>query len=102
MGWLRQRARWLKGYLVTWLVRMRQPRTLWRELGPRGFAGFQLVIGGTVLSALVHPGFYVLSAVEIAHGGFLSAPATLLGIPFWLMAWFDLLSGYLAAMAVGF
>ena len=34
--------------------------------------------------------------------GFLSAPATLLGIPFWLMAWFDLLSGYLAAMAVGF
>ena len=81
---------------------MRQPRTLWRELGPRGFTGFQLVIGGTVLSALVHPWFYVLSAVEIAHGGFLSAPATLLGVPFWLIAWFDLLSGYLAAMAVGF
>ena len=102
MGWLKQRTRWLKGYLLTWLVHMREPRTLWRELGPRGFAGFQLVIGGTVLSALVHPWFYVLSVFEIAHGGFLSAPASLLGVPFWLIAWFDLLSGYLAAMAVGF
>jgi hypothetical protein len=34
---------------------MRSPRQLYRDLGFRGFAAFQLVVGGTVLSALVHP-----------------------------------------------
>ena len=101
-GWLKQRTRWMKGYLLTWLVHMRNPATLRRELGTRGFIGFQLVIGGTVLSSLVHPWFYILSAFEIAAGGFLIPPASLFGMPFWLIAWFDLLSGYLAAMARGF
>lgn len=48
-SWLRQRTRWLKGYVQTWLVHMRSPRRLWRELGPRGFLGFQTVVGGTIL-----------------------------------------------------
>ncbi|HEV7462372.1 MAG TPA: glycosyltransferase family 2 protein [Methyloceanibacter sp.] len=56
MSWLRQRTRWLKGYVQTWLVHLRSPRTLWRELGPVGFFAFQITVGGTVLSALVHPG----------------------------------------------
>jgi len=42
MCWLRQRTRWLKGYMQTWLVHMRFPRALWRELGPRGFLAFQI------------------------------------------------------------
>jgi cellulose synthase/poly-beta-1,6-N-acetylglucosamine synthase-like glycosyltransferase len=54
-GWLGQRTRWLKGYVQTWLVHMRSPLALWRELGGRGFLTFQVVVGGTVLSALVHP-----------------------------------------------
>ena len=28
MWWLRQRTRWLKGYVQTWLVHMRAPREL--------------------------------------------------------------------------
>src|SRR5512143_2996983 len=44
-SWLRQRTRWLKGYVQTWLVHMRSPRRLWRELGPLGFLGFQTVVG---------------------------------------------------------
>ena len=71
---LKQRTRWLKGYLLTWLVHMRSPRALWRELGPRGFAGFHLIIGGTVLAALVHPWVYPLAAFELASGGFLAHP----------------------------
>jgi cellulose synthase/poly-beta-1,6-N-acetylglucosamine synthase-like glycosyltransferase len=101
MPWLKQRTRWLKGYVQTWLVHMRFPGTLWRELGPRGFAAFQIVVGGTVLSALVHPWFYVLAGFEIAHGGLLAKPQSLLGWPFWLIAWFDLVTGYLASMALG-
>ncbi len=100
-SWLRQRTRWLKGFMQTWLVHMRKPRLLWRELGPRGFLAFQVMLGGTVLSALVHPWFYVLVAFELSRGGFLTTPQSLLGWPFWLIAWFSLAAGYLGAMALG-
>ena len=54
-NWLRQRTRWQKGYMMTWLVHMRAPLTLWRQLGTRGFFGFQLFVGGTVGLALAMP-----------------------------------------------
>jgi len=41
LPWIRQRSRWLKGYMVTYIVHMRRPRALWRELGPCRFTGFQ-------------------------------------------------------------
>jgi cellulose synthase/poly-beta-1,6-N-acetylglucosamine synthase-like glycosyltransferase len=54
-NWLRQRSRWLKGYMQTWLVHMRSPIALLRHAGLGGFIGFQLFVGGTFLSALVNP-----------------------------------------------
>jgi cellulose synthase/poly-beta-1,6-N-acetylglucosamine synthase-like glycosyltransferase len=54
-NWLRQRTRWLKGYMQTWLVHMRAPRQLLRNAGVGGFFGFQFFVGGTVLSALLNP-----------------------------------------------
>jgi hypothetical protein len=54
-----------------------------------------------VLSALVHPWFYALLGYELTEGGLLARPGLVLGWPFWLMAWFDLLTGYLASMALG-
>jgi cellulose synthase/poly-beta-1,6-N-acetylglucosamine synthase-like glycosyltransferase len=41
LPWIKQRSRWLKGYLVTYLVHMRRPLTLLRDLGWRKFIGFQ-------------------------------------------------------------
>ena len=43
--------------MQTWLVHMRQPRRLLRDLGLPGFLTFQLIVGGNVLAALVHPLF---------------------------------------------
>jgi glycosyltransferase XagB len=65
--WLRQRTRWYKGWMQTWLVHMRRPRRLLRDLNPAGAFTFQLLLAGNVLSALVHPFFmaglcYVLLA----------------------------------------
>ena len=57
--WLGQRSRWFKGWMQTLLVHMRQPRRLFRELGPRGFTTFMLVVGGNAFVALVHPIFVV-------------------------------------------
>src|SRR5687768_5143458 len=44
-----------------WLVHMRDPRALVRELGIRGFIGFQLFVGGTPLLALLNPLFWLLT-----------------------------------------
>ncbi len=39
--WIKQRSRWLKGYMTTYLVHMRKPLVLLRQLGQRRFLGFQ-------------------------------------------------------------
>lgn len=64
--WLRQRTRWFKGWLKTWQVHMRRPLRLLRELGLVNFIVFQLVVGGSVLAALVHPLFVFAFAATIA------------------------------------
>jgi cellulose synthase/poly-beta-1,6-N-acetylglucosamine synthase-like glycosyltransferase len=64
--WLSQRTRWFKGWVQTWLAHMRTPTRLFRELGPRDFLTFQLVIGGTVLAALIHPLFALQLVSDLA------------------------------------
>ena len=54
-NWLRQRSRWLKGYMQTYLVHMRRPIQLYRSLGFTGFWGFQLFIGGPPFVAAINP-----------------------------------------------
>lgn len=66
--WLRQRTRWFKGWIQTWLVHMRQPRLLWRKLGWPGFVAFQLIVGGNALAALVHPLFLAGFIYALANG----------------------------------
>ncbi|WP_112322710.1 glycosyltransferase family 2 protein [Oceanibium sediminis] len=58
--WIRQRARWLKGYAMTWITHMRRPAALWRDLGPAGFFGFQLLLLGGLTAYLATPLFWVL------------------------------------------
>ena len=60
LGWLRQRSRWNKGYMQTLLVHTRRPRTLLRELGPKATTTFLLTIGGSVVTALLAPIFWLL------------------------------------------
>lgn len=42
--WVKQRSRWLKGFLITWCVHMRNPRQLLRDLGWVRFMGLQTVL----------------------------------------------------------
>jgi cellulose synthase/poly-beta-1,6-N-acetylglucosamine synthase-like glycosyltransferase len=66
-NWIHQRSRWLKGYMQTYLVHMRRPGQLWRDFGPAGFLSFQVLIGGAVLSPVLHLVFWSMFAVEIAR-----------------------------------
>ncbi|MFN4143818.1 glycosyltransferase [Aestuariivirga sp.] len=62
-NWMRQRARWLKGFLATWLVHMREPRRFIHEVGPAGFWTAQVMTLGVFASALLHPPAMVATAV---------------------------------------
>ena len=71
--WLPQRIRWFKGWMQTWLVHMREPRALWRELGPASFLVMQAMSFGMIVSALVHPFFagsvlYALAKLALTGG----------------------------------
>ncbi|MBW3470102.1 glycosyltransferase family 2 protein [Arthrospiribacter ruber] len=54
-NWIRQRSRWIKGYMQTYLVHMRNPAKLLRKVGIKGFFGFQFFIGGTFFTFLIYP-----------------------------------------------
>ncbi|OEY71348.1 glycosyltransferase family 2 protein [Salegentibacter salarius] len=54
-NWIRQRSRWIKGYMQTYLVHMRKPAKLFKEVGLNGFFGFQFFIGGTIFTFLTYP-----------------------------------------------
>ena len=54
-AWVKQRSRWIKGFMMTWITHMRDPVRLWRELGPRKFFGFQMLLLGSVVQALTAP-----------------------------------------------
>jgi len=61
-NWVRQRSRWVKGYLQTYLVHMRHPLKLMREIGFRSFLSFQFIIGGTIVF-LLNPIFWLLTTL---------------------------------------
>lgn len=55
LPWVKQRSRWIKGFMITWATHMRQPVLLWRQLGARRFVGFQVLFAGSVTQALLAP-----------------------------------------------
>ena len=69
LPWVKQRSRWIKGYMMTWAVHMRAPRLLWRQLGPKAFFGFQIMFIGTIAQFLVAPLLwsFILIAFSFDH-----------------------------------
>ncbi len=55
INWIRQRSRWIKGYMQTYLVHMRNPVALWKKIGWKGFLGFNFFVGATPITFLVYP-----------------------------------------------
>ena len=62
-NWVRQRSRWVKGYIQTWLVQMRHPIRLMREIGLRNWLSFQMTVGGTPAIFLLNPIYWTLTTV---------------------------------------
>src|SRR5262249_41230289 len=65
-NWIRQRSRWIKGYLQTYLVHMRNPFTYLRRGGLRDFFALQLVVGARSATLYINPLMWLLLGIYIA------------------------------------
>jgi hypothetical protein len=87
--------------MQTYLVHTRQPLRLVHDLGWRGALGFHGLMGGLILSALVHPLFYGLLLYHGLMGRLLTPSDSLVGQTCWILACINLAAGYLVSILVG-
>lgn len=81
-NWIRQRSRWIKGWLQTWLVHTRRPIRLKRELGMRAALHFHLTVLGSIIPPLFSPIGWTLAALWLLRTlGLVDAFA-----PLWLLS----------------
>ncbi len=97
-NWLRQRRRWLKGFLQSWLVHMREPRLLYRELGASGFWTAQCLTLGVFCSALLHPFLLAFGIWNLTPGSIANLPNTFVAYLLAGMSFTILIGGYAVAM----
>lgn len=88
VNWMKQRSRWLKGYLQTFAIHFREPRELKRELGWKGLMHFTMFVGGTPILAIINPIFWFMTILWfVAHPPFIQqifpAPIYYLGLISW-------------------
>ncbi|MFC5444259.1 glycosyltransferase [Rhizobium halophytocola] len=100
--WVKQRTRWFKGWLQTWLVTLRNAPGAMGEMGPWPFLVTQLMIGGMLVSALLHPAlllFVGLTAVKL-----LALPSASVDWSRLVLFWMDLVNifgAYACFLAMG-
>lgn len=66
--WLRQRTRWLKGWMQTYLVHSRDPARLRAELGTWGAFSVHALFGGGIVALLAYPLALILFMVGTVTG----------------------------------
>ena len=98
-SWIKQRSRWIKGYMQTWLVHMRHPVHLYRSIGAVGFFSFQFFIGAPAFTNLLNP---ILWTITLLMFGLQLVPfGWLFPEPFGTMALFNLVIGNLFLIYFG-
>ncbi|MGI8419920.1 MAG: glycosyltransferase family 2 protein [Candidatus Levyibacteriota bacterium] len=60
-NWFGQRSRWIKGYIQTYFVHMRNPSEFIRTWNEPHYITFQLVIGGKVMSMFINPMLWLIT-----------------------------------------
>jgi cellulose synthase/poly-beta-1,6-N-acetylglucosamine synthase-like glycosyltransferase len=66
--WIKQRTRWIKGYMQTALVHLRHPLRFMRAAGPHATATLVLLVAGTPLAFLAAPILWLYLAWSLASG----------------------------------
>lgn len=61
VNWFWQRSRWIKGYMQSYLVHMRDPQAFVNSWMQPHAITFQLIVGGKILSMLVNPMMWTIT-----------------------------------------
>lgn len=60
-NWYNQRSRWIKGYIQTYFVHMRNPRSLIKSWNDMPLIPFNMIIGGKILSMFINPFMWLIT-----------------------------------------
>lgn len=76
-NWYGQRSRWIKGYIQTYLVHMRNPKDFTDNGKHYHLAAFQFIVGGKILSMFINPLMWCITIAYFAlrpwAGGFIES-----------------------------
>ncbi len=97
---VRQRTRWIKGYMQTAIVHTRRPVTFTREAGVRGLAGLVLLIAGTPATFLAVPVMWFVTAVWLVGAVSGTTVSQLFPHPFNMLAEFSMVVGNLGMIGL--
>lgn len=75
-AWLKQRSRWIKGYIQTLVTHSRAPLRLMREAGIAATLAFLSLVFGTVATALGYPAFAVAALIAYWDGSLFAPVGT--------------------------
>ncbi len=64
-NWLKQRSRWVKGYIQTYFVHMREPRKFFKNSNYINFLTFNLTIAGKVSAMLINPLLWIMTILYL-------------------------------------
>lgn len=99
--WVKQRTRWFKGHMQTWMISLRNPRMLVSEIGWRSFLISQILLGGIIVSALAHP--ILLASIAFMAITVLTNTADLtISSPIAILDFINVMLGYFAFMLLGY
>ncbi len=99
--WIKQRSRWLKGFMMTYATHMRDPRKLVADLGWRRFIGLQVFFLCSVGQFLLAPVLWSfwLVAVGLPHPIEGHVPGLWLSLAVGVLVFFELLNQVTAVCA---
>src|SRR5260221_3503520 len=80
-NWIRQRSRWIKGYMQTYLVHTRHTVTVSKNAGIHSLL-FHLVMGARITFLLINPFLWIVTLVYIVGQAYIGPYIQLLYTPF--------------------
>jgi glycosyltransferase XagB len=106
-NWLRQRSRWIKGYMQTYLVHMRNNLSFIKQKGLWHNFVFQLTVGGKILFVLLNPFMWIITMLYFAANpifgptmeAIYKAPISYIAVFSWIFGNFMFMYCYMIAAA---
>ena len=106
-NWLRQRSRWIKGYMQTYLVHMRNNVSFIKQKGLWHNFVFQLTVGGKILFVLLNPFMWIITVLYFAANSIVGptmeaiyqAPISYIAVASWIFGNFIFMYCYMIAAA---